>query len=57
MCQNFIACSESTYNEMQRKHIPVATVYEYQSSTSSPKTLSLMIGIKHQPDKIPVHVC
>ena len=56
MCQNCIACLESTFNEMQRKHIQVPTVYEYQSSTSSPTTLSLMIGIKHQPDKIPVHI-
>ena len=56
MCQNFIAGSESTYNEMQRKHILVPTIYEYQSSTSSTQTVSLMIGIKHQPDKIPVHL-
>ena len=32
-CQNCIACLESAYNEMQRKHVP--RVYEYQSSKSS----------------------
>ena len=32
-CQNCIPFLESTYPEMQRKHI--SRVYEYQSSTSS----------------------
>ena len=40
-CQNCIPFLESTYPEMQRKHIP--RVYEYQSGASS------HIDIKHQP--------
>ena len=32
-CQNCICFLESTYPEMQRKHIP--RVYEHQSGTSS----------------------
>ena len=32
-CQNCIPFLESTYHEMQRKHIP--RVFEYQSSTSN----------------------
>ena len=42
-CQNYTSFSESTYLEMQRKHIP--RVYEYQSSTSRHQ---LMIDIKHK---------
>ena len=53
--QNCIACLESTYNKMQRKHKPVPTVYEYQSSTSSHRPW-LMIYIKHQQDRVLVDV-
>ena len=51
--QNYMPSLESTYPEMQRKHIP--RVYEYQLSTI-PGATRLKIDIKHQPDTVLVDV-
>ena len=48
-CQHYMHSLESTYPEMQRKHIP--KVYEYQLSTI-PGSTRLKIDFKHQPDTL-----
>ena len=45
-CQNCIPFLESTYPEMQRKHIPRVYVNHEQVASR------LMIDIKHQPDRV-----
>ena len=51
-CQNCIRFLESTYNEMQRKHIYL----EYMSIKHEPVATGLMIDIKHQPDRVLVDI-
>ena len=52
-CQNCIPFLESTYPEMQRKHIPMN---QFMNINHEPVATRLMIDIKHQPDTILVDV-
>ena len=52
-CQNFIPFLESTYPEMQRKHI---RTLEYMNNNHEPVATRLMIDIKYQPDRVLVDI-
>ena len=49
---------ESTYPEMQRKHIPTSTTFlvEYLNINHQPVATQFIIDIRHQPDKVLVDV-
>ena len=54
-CQNCIRFLESTYPEMQRKHI-LRVYLEYMNINHEPVATRLMIDIKYQPDGVLVDI-